>query len=79
MSSIDKCLATQLVSFLPELGDKSYISNELSATVNVAPYARDSGRKQGRDLFVGKKNSNRLQSCQQLHLCLSALNSDFSQ
>ncbi|CAL7962300.1 hypothetical protein MIDIC_460019 [Alphaproteobacteria bacterium] len=37
-------MAIQLVSFLPELGDKSYISNELSAIVKVAPCARDSGK-----------------------------------
>ncbi|CAL7959999.1 hypothetical protein MIDIC_170032 [Alphaproteobacteria bacterium] len=39
---IGKCFAIQLVSFLPEFGDKSYI-----------------GKKQGRDLFVGKKNSKK--------------------
>ncbi|CAL7960077.1 hypothetical protein MIDIC_180007 [Alphaproteobacteria bacterium] len=63
MLGIGKCLAIQLVSFLPKLGDKSYISNELSVTVNVASYARDSGRKQGRDLFVEKKNSKKRPVC----------------
>lgn len=50
---IGKCLATKLISFVPELGDKNYSSNELSAIVGIAPYARDSGNKQGRRFIRG--------------------------
>ncbi|KAJ6644938.1 hypothetical protein Bhyg_00133, partial [Pseudolycoriella hygida] len=45
---IGKCLASKLISFLPELGNKEYSSNELAAIVGIAPYARDSGNKKGR-------------------------------
>lgn len=50
---IGKCLATKLISFVPELGDKNYSSNELSSIVGIAPYARDSGNKQGRRFIRG--------------------------
>ncbi|WP_341750824.1 IS110 family transposase [Candidatus Tisiphia endosymbiont of Sialis lutaria] len=50
---IVKCLATKLISFVPELGDKNYSSNELSAIVGIAPYASDSGNKQGRRFIRG--------------------------
>ncbi|AXI24014.1 Transposase IS116/IS110/IS902 family [Cardinium endosymbiont of Sogatella furcifera] len=50
---IGKCLATKLVSFLPELGDRSYSSNQLSALVGIAPYAADSGKKQGKRFIRG--------------------------
>ena len=50
---IGKCLGTKLISFVPELGDKNYSSNELSAIVGIAPYARDSGNKQGRRFIRG--------------------------
>jgi transposase len=50
---IGRCLATKLVSFLPELGDKNYTSNQLSAITGIAPYARDSGNKQGRRMIRG--------------------------
>jgi transposase len=51
--SIGKCLASKLISFLPELGDKNYSSNELSAMVGIVSYARDSGSKQGRRFIRG--------------------------
>lgn len=44
---IGTCVATKLVSFLPELGDKHYTINQLAAMVGIAPYARDSGKKIG--------------------------------
>ncbi|WP_342278982.1 MULTISPECIES: transposase [unclassified Candidatus Tisiphia] len=50
---IGKCVAKKLISFLPELGNKNYSSNELSAIVGIAPYARDSGNKQGRRFIRG--------------------------
>jgi transposase len=50
---IGKCLASKLISFLPELGNKNYSSNELAAMVGIAPYARDSGNKQGRRFIRG--------------------------
>ncbi|WP_341752137.1 transposase [Candidatus Tisiphia endosymbiont of Piscicola geometra] len=50
---IGKCLGTKLISFVPELGDKNYSSNELSSIVGIAPYARDSGNKQGRRFIRG--------------------------
>lgn len=50
---IAQCLATKLVSLLPELGDKSYTSNQLAALVGIAPYAVDSGKKQGRRFIRG--------------------------
>jgi transposase len=50
---IGRCLASKLVSFLPELGCKNYNSNELSAIVGVAPYARDSGVKSGKRFTRG--------------------------
>ena len=53
MPGIGKCLASKLISFLPELGDKNCSSNELSAMVGIAPYARDSGSKQGRRFIRG--------------------------
>ncbi|MDN3030825.1 MAG: transposase [Candidatus Tisiphia sp.] len=50
---IGKCISKKLISFLPELGNKNYSSNELSAIVGIAPYARDSGNKQGRRFIRG--------------------------
>ena len=50
---IGKCLGTKLISFLPELGCKDYTSNELSAITGIAPYAKDSGNKQGKRIIRG--------------------------
>lgn len=50
---IGKCLATKLVSSLPELGDTHYTSNQLASLVGVAPYAFDSGKKQGKRFISG--------------------------
>lgn len=50
---IGKCLASKLISFLSELGNKEYSSNELAAMVGIAPYARDSGNKKGRRFVRG--------------------------
>ena len=50
---IGPCLATKLVSALPELGDSSYSSNQLSALVGIAPYPVDSGKRQGKRFIIG--------------------------
>ncbi|WP_375359058.1 transposase [Candidatus Tisiphia endosymbiont of Neophilaenus lineatus] len=50
---IGKCLGTKLISFVPELGDRNYSSNELSSIVGIAPYACDSGNKQGQRFIRG--------------------------
>ena len=43
----------KILETVPELGDKNYSSNELSSIVGIAPYARDSGNKQGRRFIRG--------------------------
>lgn len=50
---IGNCLATKIVAYLPELGGKDYTVNELSSITGVAPYARDSGMKQGKRFIRG--------------------------
>ena len=53
---IGVCLATKLVTALPELGDANYSSNQLSALVGIAPYPNESGKKRAKDsLAVGGK------------------------
>lgn len=50
---IGTCLASKIISFMPELGDKQYSFNQLSALVGVAHYARESGNKRGRRFTRG--------------------------
>lgn len=50
---IGKCLATKLVSALPELGNRNYTSNQLAALVGIAPYSNDSGKIQGKRFIKG--------------------------
>lgn len=50
---IGHCLATKLVSSLPELGDSNYSSNQLSALVGIAPHASESGKKEGKRFISG--------------------------
>lgn len=44
---IGQCIASKLLSHLPELGHESYTANKLAALIGVAPYTRDSGTKSG--------------------------------
>jgi len=50
---IGNCLASKLLSHLPELGHTSFTVNELAALVGIAPYARDSGQKSGHRFIQG--------------------------
>ena len=50
---IGQCLATKLVSVLPELGDSHYSSNQLSALVGIAPHPAQSGKKEGKRFISG--------------------------
>lgn len=50
---IGLCLARKIISYLPELGDKNYSSNQLAALAGIAPYARDSGMKKGKRFIRG--------------------------
>lgn len=50
---IGDCLAAKLLSHLPELGDKNFSFEKLTALVGIAPYSRDSGTKSSQRFIRG--------------------------